>query len=219
MHISNINNNMEFEDSRNALFCDPNAYIQNFNITEKCEPKKVVFQEPYEQLPSFYINNDFRKHNCNCVPKSKHTNCSQNKYDKFDCDRNHNNQTVNRFNNHCGCNNSALLNNHDDCQNNNQNQKFFGFDIKSLLPLLGMFNKGGGMDLSSLVGLLNNNSVSLQNSNPMGLISTLMSNKDIVGGVLNLFKGGGLNLFGKKQSSRKEIETTDFEIKNYTRVE
>jgi len=65
---------MEFEDSRNALFCEPNAYIQNHN---KKEQKKVVFSEPYECLPSYYANNNFKKVNCNCVskPKPKHNEC------------------------------------------------------------------------------------------------------------------------------------------------
>lgn len=174
---------MEFEDSRFALFPEPNAYIQKCN-KDICEPKKVVFQEPYESMPAFYINNNFKKGNCDCVPKpKKNDNCHNNK---------------------CNC-------------NTKKDNKNSSFDLKNLLPLLGMFNKGGGADLSSLVGMLNNNSQ--QNTNPMNLISTLMSNKDMMSGVLNLFKGGGLNLFNKKQSQKKEIKTTDFEIKNYTKVE
>ena len=43
-------------------------------------------------------------------------------------------------------------------------------------------------------------------------------NKDAMSGILNMFKGGGLNLFNKQQSPQKELKTTDFEIKNYTRV-
>ena len=57
---------MDFEDSRNAIFCDPHAYIQG---CEKKQIKKVVFAEPYDCLPNFYVDNDFKKHNCNCVPK------------------------------------------------------------------------------------------------------------------------------------------------------
>ena len=100
------------------------------------------------------------------------------------------------------------------------------FDLKSFLPLISMFNKGGGVDLSNIVGLLNNSNnsqtQSLQNgnnTNPMALISNLLSNKDAMGGILNLFKGGGLNLFNKKTQAKKDLKTTDFEIKNYTRVE
>ena len=63
---------MENEDSRNALFVEPNAYIKNFNENaEKKENKKIVFSEPYECLPSYHINNNFKKKNCNCIPKPK----------------------------------------------------------------------------------------------------------------------------------------------------
>ena len=73
---------MENEDSRNALYCDPNAYIQSVQKREKCEPRKVVFQEPYEQLPNFYINNNFIKRNCNCVKNynAKDCNCDNDKH-------------------------------------------------------------------------------------------------------------------------------------------
>lgn len=63
---------MEFEDSRNAIFCDPHAFIQG---CEKKQIKKVVFAEPYDCLPNFYIDNDFKKHNCDCVPKSPKPPC------------------------------------------------------------------------------------------------------------------------------------------------
>ena len=173
---------MEFEDSRFALFPEPNAYIQKFN-KDKCESKKVVFSEPYESMPAFYINNNFKKGECDCVPKQKK---HDSHYEKCDCNK----------------------------KNNNKN---FNFDIKSLLPMLGMFNKGGGPDLSSIVGMLNNNSK--ESNNPASLISTLMSNKDMMSAILNLFKGGGFNFFNKKPPQKKEVKTTDFEIKNYTRVE
>lgn len=65
---------MEFEDNKNAMFCDPNAYIKNFNNNKK-ETRKVVFQEPYECLPSRYINNNFKKHECDCVNKKKECSC------------------------------------------------------------------------------------------------------------------------------------------------
>ena len=193
---------MDFEDSRNALFPEPNAYIQRFET--KKETKKIVFQEPYETLPNYYINNNFTKHDCDCISKVKPN--GNHEY-------------------HCGLNNlknSGLNNNDENCKYGNAKQNGFGFDIKSLLPLLGLFNKGAGVDISQLVGLLNNNDANIQNSNhsnTMGLISSLMSNKDVMSGILNLFKGGGLNLFNKKQHAKKELKTTDYEIKNYTRVE
>ncbi len=224
---------MENEDSRNALYCDPNAYIQRFEKKEKHKPRKVVFQEPYEQLPNFYINNNFTKHNCDCVSNNQNYNNNSNANNR-DCNCNHGNSN---YNQRCYCdnhNNKSDRNqfgytnrdyycNHDDnCHNGNlPKQSGFGFDLKSLLPLMSLFNKGGGADLSQIVGLLNNtnNSQNGNNSNPMNLISNLMSNKDAMSGILNLFKGGGLNLFNKKQTTKKELKTTDFEIKNYTRVE
>lgn len=211
---------MEFEDSRNALFVEPNAYIQKFEKIDKCEPKKVIFSEPYESLPAFYIDNNFKKGHCDCLSKSKPD--LHHRKDNHRCDFNkyqHNNQCCNNSENLKNCNS----NNPDDkCHNDNSKQNGFGFDLKSLLPLIGLFNKGGGADLGSLVGLLNNNSVgttNVSNSNPMNLISGILSNKEAMSGIMNLFKGGGLNLFNKKQTAKKELKTTDFEIKNYTRVE
>ena len=89
------------------------------------------------------------------------------------------------------------------------------------MPLIGIFNKGLGTDLTSLVGMLKNtnNSQNTNSSDPMTLISSILANKDAMSGILNMFKGGGLNLFVKKQTQKKEIKTTDYEIKNYTRVE
>lgn len=68
---------MEYEDSRNALFVEPNAYVQTFS-KQKNEIKKVVFSEPYERMPNFYLNNDFKKKDCACVEKEKH-NCQPQK--------------------------------------------------------------------------------------------------------------------------------------------
>ena len=47
------------------------------------------------------------------------------------------------------------------------------------------------------------------NTNPMALISSLLSNKDAMSGILNLFKGGGLNIFNKKQSGGYALCGTD----------
>ena len=60
---------MELEDSRNAIFSDPNAYIQRVDKPNKT--KKIVFSEPYENVPNFYINNNFQKGECNCVKTPK----------------------------------------------------------------------------------------------------------------------------------------------------
>lgn len=62
------------EDSKNALFVEPNAYINNFNTEKHFEQtniKKVVFSEPYDCMPNFRINNDFQKHNCECTKPHK----------------------------------------------------------------------------------------------------------------------------------------------------
>ena len=37
------------------------------------------------------------------------------------------------------------------------------------------------------------------NTNPMNLISTILSNKDGLSNILKLFKGGGLNLLNKSR--------------------
>lgn len=201
---------MENEDSQNALFVDPNAYIQKFEKRDPRKPKKVVFQEPYDSLPNFYINNNFKKGDCDCISNDQNNNNNSNST-HHDCNCNHGNKNSNdRSSRDCDCN-----------QGNSNNQNSFGFDLKSLMPLLGMCNKGGGADLSSLVGLLNNtnNSQSGNNSNPMSFISSILSNPNAMSGILNMLKGGGLNLFGKKQTAKKELKSTDFEIKNYTRVE
>lgn len=76
---------MEFEDSRNALFTEPNAYIQNY--TPKKESKKVVFSEPYECVPNYYLNNNFKKCNCDYCNKEKpkeHKECKNAILPKFD---------------------------------------------------------------------------------------------------------------------------------------
>lgn len=213
---------MEDVDSINAIYCDPNAYIQKVDRKDKYQPRKVVFQEPYEQLPSFYINNNFIKRDCDCV---KNYNTKDSNYDNYKKKFERNQSGYNNCDYHCNCENKHS--NRQSRYNNNCNQDIsnkqngFGFDLKSLLPLLGMFNKGGGADLNSLVGLLSNN-VKAQdgnNLNPMNLISSILSNKDAMSGILKIFKGGDLNLFGKKQPIKKEPKITDFEIKNYTRVE
>ncbi len=62
---------MDFNDQSQNLYCDPNAYVQNCPIYCNHPPKKVVFSEPYSVMPNFYINNNFKKGNCACLPKPK----------------------------------------------------------------------------------------------------------------------------------------------------
>jgi len=153
---------MEFEDSRNALFCEPNAYIQNIN--KKNTPPKIVFSEPYECAPNFYINNNFKGKDCECISKSK-GNCN---YEK------------NKPEQDCNCNN-----------HNKGNKNFLsGFNFQSILPMLGLFNKSGkgGLDLANIMTLLggkgDNNILSnlLENKDMLSNITSLfLSKKESVG--------------------------------------
>lgn len=167
------------EDSKNALFVEPNAYIYKFNNESNKKIKKVVFREPYENAPNFYFDNHFHKGNCDCVPNKNEKDC--NKYDK--------------------------CNSHHDC-NCNQNKSNFGFDIKSLMPILNSFNKGGmsGLDINSLSSLFGLGG---------GLdFQKLLSNPQLITSVLSMFGG-------KKKTNvkKEEIVCTDYEIKKYTKVE
>lgn len=176
---------MEFEDSRNALFVEPNAYIQKYDC-EKKEIKKVIFQEPYECLPNYYINNNFIKGDCNCVKQHK----------DFCKDKS------NSIKKHCDCEQPNNKNN--SCSNTN-------FDLKNFLPLLAGLNKGG-MDFSSITNMLSNGG----GFNFSSIMQSFIKNPNGIGNILNLFKGKN-----KKENLKtpKEIKSTDFPIKNYTRVE
>lgn len=163
--------NIDYGDSRNALFVEPNAYIQNFN--SKKETKKVVFQEPYECLPNYYINNNFKKGGCECVePKKKHEdscNCGANKNDK---------------------------------------DNKLGFDLKNILPLFAGLNKGQN-GFSNISQILSNK----DGFNFGNIIQTFLKNPNSLNNVLNLFTGKS-----KLENNKQKIETTDYPIKNYTRV-
>ncbi len=145
------------EDSRNALFVEPNAYIQRVEKKKK-SPSKIIFQEPYESVPTHYINNGFKKGECDCVHKEK------------------------------------------------AKQKNQGFDIGSLMPILGLF----GGEMSGLTNLLQGigSGGGMQN-----IISTILSNPDKVKSVMKIF---GEN---KKKTSKEYIKKSDLQIKNYTKVE
>ncbi len=160
---------MEYEDSRYALFTEPNAYIQKFDNTEKKETKKIVFQEPYENVPNFYIDNGFKKGDCDCVNKPK-----------------------------------------EDKKPSNP----FPFDFKNLLPLLTGLGKGGG--LNNLISMLNSNSKNVDDKNSGFNLSNIMSLFNNSGfnlnSIMNLFKGN-------KNPQKKKMQSTDFDIKNYKRVD
>lgn len=152
------------EDSRFALFEEPNAYQQNFN--PKIQAKKVVFAEPYENVPNFMIDNGFKKGRCDCIPKKP-----------------------------------------DKCKP--QKPQGFNFDLKALMPLLSLFAKGNSNlgNLSSLMSVFAGG----ENKDISSLLNGVLSNKDAIQGILNLFN--------KPQKKKIDLKQTDFEIKNYTRVD
>ena len=182
--ISNIMNN---ENSVNALFVEPNAYISNC-VKPKNETKKIVFQQPYETVPNFFINNGFHKKNCNCVPSEKKKEC----HDKQPCcSEQHKNKPCS--NGDCG-----------------------GFNIQNFLPLLGLFGSGkSAIDISKISSILNSSQQN-EGSGIMSLMSSLLANKDAFSGILKMFSG---NKTSNPKSDKNSIKSTDFEIKNYTRVD
>ena len=187
------------EDSKNALFVEPNAYINHFSKKEKTEVKpikKVVFSEPYDCMPTFHINNNFEKGCCDCVPNKKEKDCNKHNHHR---DWNCNNENIHQ-NHDCNCNQNHKC-------DNNQSKPNFGFDIKNLMPILNSFNKGGigGLDL--------NNISSLFSSGGGFDFSKLISNPQLITSVMSMFAN-------KKKTSikKEEIICTDYEIKNYTRV-
>lgn len=156
---------MEFGDSRNAMYADPNAYIQRYekkDNSEKYGAKKVVFQQPYDCMSNYYINNDFKKSNGEQVRERKEESAGNSSF----------------------------------------------FDFKNLMPLLNMFGKSDGGGLGNIVSKLTGEG----GFNFANLLPELIKNKDLFSSILGSF--------GKKKNSvKKEIKSTDFEIKNYTRVE
>lgn len=181
---------MEFEDSRNAIFCDPNAFIQG---CEKKQIKKVVFAEPYDCLPSFYIDNDFKKHHCDCVPKPKPPKpprpspCTPFPFN-FD------------FKNVMPILIGLL-------------SKGGNTDISKMLSGLtssnfanGAGEAGSGFDFQQLIGMVA--------KNPKMLESVMSIFKG--GGLKNLFKNKSKS---SMQETDKQAKQTDHVIKNYTRVE
>mgnify|MGYP004642341957 CR=1 FL=1 len=186
---------MDFEDSRNAIFCDPNAFIQGF---EKKQIKKVVFAEPYDCLPSFYIDNDFKKHHCDCVPKPKPPKqpkpspCTPFSFN-FD------------FKNMLPILMGLLSKN----GNTDLTKMLSGLTSSNFANATSGENGNGassGFDFQQLV-------------------SGVMQNPKMLESVMSIFKFGGLkNLFKSKskstlQETDKQAKQTDHIIKNYTRVE
>ena len=160
---------INMENSSNNIFYDANAYIQNWNYSKPnqgCKgAKKVVFQQPYECVPDFYINNNFEKGNCDCVPKPKP------KYPP---------------------------------------KPAFPFDLKNILPLLTGLLKNNQNGISNILSALaGDNGEGIKDFDFSKILNLLGSS-----GFENLFTS-----FSSKKTKVDDIKSTDFEIKNYTRVE
>ena len=164
---------MEFEDNTKALFVEPNAYVQNIKRNE-CQ--KIVFSEPYESVPNYYINNGFEKHDC----KSVHNTSNKN-------------NKCNNSNKHNGNKGFNFLNN---------------FNLKSLAPMFSMFFKDGGFSLANIVNLLGSNGGNFSG------VQSILQNKNLISTLTNMLNGGS-----NEKSSKNNLTETDFEIKNYVRVE
>lgn len=176
------------ENSINAIYCDPNAFV---NKQSKEPPKKVVFQEPYDCLPKFYIDNKFTKHGCECVPTHKtksntnnlNTNSSPPAFSGFDFKK-----MLPIFANLLNKNSSGLsgiVSLLSGSKSGNLNNEPLTDALQNLLG-------SGGMDIGKLLGLFSGGT----SGNKKGLF----------------------DLFNKPNKTKKEIKSTDFEINNYTRV-
>ena len=149
---------MEYEDSKNAMYFDPNAYIQIVKPKHNNkDTQKVVFQEPYECLPPRYIDNNFKKHNCNCV-KQKKDNC--------ECDCKEKPKEKNPINNGFP----------------------FSFDLKKLLPLLSSFGGVNSSSLSNVLSNLGTSNFSNQSFDFSKILSSFLSGGNGLNLFNNLFK-------------------------------
>ncbi len=231
---------MSFKDNSSALYSDPNAYIQR---CECADTKKVVFSEPYETMPNFYLNNNFKKGDCSCNKKDKSLPFKDdcNFHPQQGCRQNNQSDCGNKENSNCngGCqveHDNYPQDNHQ--QNNNQTNSspFSNFNLKSLLPLLGGFG-GGGNGLGNIMSMLGSVGGEKQNSSNNldlnGIIKNLSSNGGLQN-IINMFtkngnngvSGGGLGgllgLFNKNKTADKtnnHPKTSDICIKDFKRVE
>ena len=224
---------MSFKDNSGLLYADPNAYIQRCECGER---KKVVFSEPYETMPNFYLNNNFKRGNCSC-----------NKPDNKPPFREEHCPLHNNFNNEkchdcadgsCSANQGNNHEQENQPQNNNQNSNspFSSFNLKSLLPLLGGLGGGGGSGLGNIISLLGGSSGEKPNASSGADLGGILKNLSANGGLQNLINmftssgsngsGGGLgNLFGLFNKSKQTTntnnhpKTSDICIKDFKRVE
>lgn len=186
---------MDFGDNTNALFPEPNAYIQNFNNSE-IEQKKVVFQEPYDRLPTFYIDNDFRKGDCDCIPKPKKNDNQPHYQNPFPFDLK---------------NLLPLL------------SSLGGNSGGGLSNILSSLSNGGLSNLTSLFSgnsqsnaqSKNNQTETYDNSpNFNNILSSLGGNG--LGNILDLLKNFSNN---SQKSKAKTIKSSDIIIKDYKRID
>lgn len=93
-------------------------------------------------------------------------------------------------------------------QNKGSSMPFLkGLDLKQILPLAQIFlNKDNNMDLSKIINLFDGN-------NGGNLISNLTSNPELIKMVTNFFN------FKSQNKVATKMKSTDFEIKDYTRVQ
>ena len=188
---------MDFGDNTNALFPEPNAYIQNFNNRE-IEQKKVVFQEPYDRLPTFYIDNDFRKGDCDCIPKPK----------KHDNQPHYQNPFPFDFKNFMPLLSSLGGN--------------LGGGLNNILSSLGGAGLGNiaslfGWQNQSQTNTQNNKNTETNNENAGGLnfsniLNSLGSNG--LGNIFNIFKNSS-----NSTSTPKTMKSSDIIIKDYKRID
>lgn len=182
---------MEFEDNTKGLFSEPNAYVQKYEQPCDNKKKKVVFQEPYDRLPTFYMDNGFKKGNCDCIPKPK---------PKDECNSPFSLDIKNilpLLSNLLGGSGSGISNILSSLGSN-------GINISSLLnsnkseTSQNSNGNNGGLNLSNLLSSFTNNGAGLN-------------------GIVDIFK----NIFGNKTSVKKSakiMQSSDISIKDYKRI-
>lgn len=223
---------MSFVDNSNNLYADPNAYILG---CKSCKPQKVVFSEPYETLPNFYIDNNFTRKNCSCVPNPnkpcacppykgscnipsckpskkpfcypKDTNCFPPDEER-PCYEPENNNKPREHN----------------TENNSKSQPYQGgglpFNLNGIMNMLGGLGGSGGLgNLISMLGANKNSSTSGGMADLLkgftsggGLSSLLGANNSSSGGLANLVSAftnsGGLSLLGNLFKKKQQTASS-----------
>lgn len=211
-HPSHCNCNPNNLNNRpnNPPNCRPPQQKQNCNNGQYyCQkpPQKVVFSEPYESVPNFYLNNNFKKGNCDCIPKPK-PKCPPPK-PPFSFDLKNILPLLSGL--FKGGNGASGIGNILSILNQNSSGEQFRGEQGGVEQGNGWQSggtQGGNLDFSSILKTL--------------------SNSGGLDGILNLFKPKNKNektksgLFKNNMTNLSEDDTnksTDFVIKNYSRVE